>query len=51
VGGAINVAVVGVGNCASSLMQGIEYYRQGSDASHLGLMHGEQEEIVIRRMV
>ncbi|MDA8171812.1 MAG: inositol-3-phosphate synthase [Nitrospiraceae bacterium] len=38
----IKVAVVGVGNCASSLVQGIEYYN-GLPAKHpeagLGLMH------------
>ncbi|MEV4175647.1 inositol-3-phosphate synthase [Nonomuraea sp. NPDC049709] len=32
----VNVAVVGVGNCASSLVQGVEYYR-GGDAP--GLRH------------
>ncbi len=25
--GSIRVAVVGVGNCASSLVQGVEYYK------------------------
>jgi len=37
----IKIAIAGVGNCASSLLQGIEYYRQkpedGSDGD--GLMH------------
>ena len=28
--GSIRVAIVGVGNCASSLVQGVEYYRQVS---------------------
>jgi hypothetical protein len=37
VGGKIKVAVAGVGNCASSLIQGI----QSKNASHLGLMHWE----------
>jgi myo-inositol-1-phosphate synthase len=41
VGGKIKVAVAGVGNCASSLIQGIEYYRKSEDASHPGLMHWE----------
>ena len=38
--GAIRVAIVGVGNCASSLVQGVEYYRN-ADASQSvpGLMH------------
>ena len=38
----IRLAVVGVGNCASSLIQGLEYYRQASSdvkKSHIGLMH------------
>jgi len=37
----IRVAVVGVGNCASSLIQGIEYYRHSEDKNFLGLMHWE----------
>jgi myo-inositol-1-phosphate synthase len=36
----INLAIVGVGNCASSLVQGIAHYRQGSN-SQVGLMHWE----------
>jgi myo-inositol-1-phosphate synthase len=36
----INVAIAGVGNCASSLVQGVEYYRDASpDDSVPGLMH------------
>ena len=35
---AINVAVVGIGNCASSLIQGLAHYRKGSN-DHVGLMH------------
>ncbi len=37
---AINVAIVGVGNCASSLVQGIEHYRVGANDT-IGLMHRE----------
>src|SRR5215475_12255678 len=40
--GKIAVAIVGVGNCASSLLQGIEFYRsadQDTAATHVGLMH------------
>ncbi|WP_420381174.1 inositol-3-phosphate synthase [Novosphingobium sp.] len=33
----IKVAVIGVGNCASSLVQGVYYYRQNNSAS--GLIH------------
>ena len=35
----IKLAVVGLGNCASSLIQGIEYYRNQSAADAIGLMH------------
>jgi myo-inositol-1-phosphate synthase len=35
----IKIAVVGIGNCASSLIQGIEYYRSKEDNEHIGLMH------------
>ncbi|MGZ5400622.1 MAG: inositol-3-phosphate synthase [Nocardioides sp.] len=38
--GAIRVAIVGVGNCATSLIQGVEYYRDAdATASVPGLMH------------
>ncbi|UCF83869.1 MAG: inositol-3-phosphate synthase [Desulfobacteraceae bacterium] len=37
--GKIKIAVVGIGNCASSLIQGIEYYRRKEDEEHIGLMH------------
>jgi len=36
----IRVALIGVGNCASSLVQGVEFYRQASEADQVpGLMH------------
>lgn len=35
----INVAVVGVGNCASALVQGLYYYRQGQGTKVNGLMN------------
>jgi myo-inositol-1-phosphate synthase len=38
--GSIRVAIVGVGNCASSLVQGVLYYRDASpDQAVPGLMH------------
>ncbi|ADD45549.1 inositol-3-phosphate synthase [Stackebrandtia nassauensis] len=38
--GTIRVAVVGVGNCASSLVQGVEYYRAADPSDRVpGLMH------------
>ena len=39
--GPIKIAIVGVGNCASSLVQGIEYYRGKSPEDAIGLMHWE----------
>lgn len=35
----IKVAIAGVGNCASSLVQGVEYYRQRASECPAGLMH------------
>jgi len=37
----IKIAIVGVGNCASSLIQGIHYYRGKTPQSAIGLMHWE----------
>jgi myo-inositol-1-phosphate synthase len=38
--GKVRVAIVGVGNCASSLVQGVEYYKNASDDEFVpGLMH------------
>ena len=35
----IRIAIVGVGNCASSLVQGFEYYRDKRPEDAIGLMH------------
>jgi myo-inositol-1-phosphate synthase len=36
----VRVAIIGVGNCASSLVQGVEYYREAKPADTVpGLMH------------
>jgi myo-inositol-1-phosphate synthase len=35
----IRLAIVGIGNCACSLVQGIYYYRNGKDVSSAGLAH------------
>jgi len=35
----IRVAIAGVGNCASSLVQGLEYYKERNGAAFAGLMH------------
>ena len=38
--GKINVAIIGVGNCASSLVQGVYYYRNAKEDEFVpGLMH------------
>ncbi len=37
--GSIRVAVAGVGNCCSSLVQGVYYYQNGGE--RLGLINGE----------
>ncbi len=39
--GEIRLAIAGVGNCASSLLQGIEYYRHRPSDSAAGLMHAD----------
>jgi myo-inositol-1-phosphate synthase len=39
--GQINLCIVGVGNCASSLVQGIQYYRFAKPDDPVGLMHWE----------
>lgn len=36
----VRVAIIGVGNCASSLVQGVEFYKDAGDEEHIpGLMH------------
>src|SRR5688572_9494652 len=36
----VRVAIIGVGNCASSLVQGVEFYRNASETEEVpGLMH------------
>ena len=37
----IKIGIVGVGNCASSLLQGIEYYKDKKPSDAIGLMHWE----------
>ena len=40
--GKLRLAIAGVGNCASSLVQGLEYYRDANPADNVpGLMHVE----------
>ena len=38
--GKINVALIGVGNCASALVQGVHFYRDANEKATIpGLMH------------
>ncbi len=37
----IKIAIIGLGNCASSLVQGIEYYRDKTKEDAIGLMNWE----------
>lgn len=38
--GKVRVAIIGVGNCASSLVQGVRYYKQAKESMSIpGLMH------------
>ncbi len=47
--GSVRVAIVGVGNCAASLVQGVEYYRDADPESRVpGLMHVQLGEYHIR---
>jgi len=47
--GSVRVAIVGVGNCASSLIQGVEYYQNADPADRVpGLMHVEFGDYHVR---
>jgi len=47
--GSVRVAIVGVGNCASSLVQGVEYYKDADPAQRVpGLMHVTLGEYHVR---
>src|ERR1700722_15608062 len=47
--GSVRVAIVGVGNCASSLVQGIEYYKDAEAGTRVpGLMHVQFGEYHVR---
>ena len=37
----IKCAIIGIGNCASSLIQGIQYYRDKNAEEAIGLMHAD----------
>jgi len=40
----IKVALVGIGNCFSGLIQGIEYYRQNTSQMVIGIIHDKLRE-------
>ncbi|MGH3383035.1 MAG: inositol-3-phosphate synthase [Nocardioidaceae bacterium] len=47
--GSVRVAIVGVGNCAASLVQGVHYYRDADPSGSVpGLMHVEFGEYHVR---
>src|SRR3712207_8297318 len=47
--GSVRVAIVGVGNCAASLVQGVEYYRNADPESRVpGLMHVQLGDYHVR---
>src|SRR3569833_633590 len=49
---AIRVAIVGVGNCAASLVQGVHFYRDADPAQKVpGLMHVEFVPYHVRDIV
>ncbi len=37
--GVVRVAIIGIGNCASSLIQGLHYYKSKSSDEAIGVMH------------
>ena len=47
--GQVRVAIVGVGNCAASLVQGVEYYKDADPSAKVpGLMHVQLGEYHVR---
>ena len=47
--GSVRVAIVGVGNCAASLVQGVEYYRDADPEARVpGLMHVQLGDYHVR---
>ncbi|MBV9293403.1 MAG: inositol-3-phosphate synthase [Frankiales bacterium] len=47
--GSVRVAIVGVGNCAASLVQGVEYYKDADPSARVpGLMHVQLGDYHVR---
>lgn len=47
----IKIAIVGIGNCASSLFQGVEYYRHREEGDAVGLMHWDEAYNEIEKFI
>jgi len=43
----IRVALVGIGNCFSGLIQGIEYYKQNPSQQVIGIIHEKLRDYTI----
>jgi hypothetical protein len=48
--GKIKIAIVGVGNCVSSLIQGIHYYRGKNREDAIGLMHYDISPAILKSL-
>ena len=47
----VRVAIIGVGNCASSLVQGVEYYKNAKDNETIpGIMHARRSRDNVPRL-
>ena len=44
----IKIGLVGIGNCASSLIQGINYYRGKDGEEAIGLISGDINRMISR---
>lgn len=44
----VRVAIAGVGNCASSLVQGVQYYKDADENATVPCMHKIEKRQIIR---
>ena len=49
--GKVRVAIVGAGNCASSFVQGVQYYRDASPKLPLDKRHDELPQVYASRLM
>ena len=47
----IKVALVGIGNCFSGVIQGIEYYKQNSSQQVIGIIHEKLRDYGIHDII